>query len=318
MARFIHMSDTHDETASKLHAVVQFAKEHSIDRIVHTGDLVEAKNVAAEIKQNLQHLPKPDQGLVAKLQNKTATEEEQKKYTHLATAYQQALLAPFAKRYQTIDDIIKKNKMKFDAVLGNHDSVIAYDVMKTARFAENGDIQIGDIVMKGVWNSHEFPTAYKSLEDFLSSYLTPYALGQDAGDNKELQKAHEEYVQQLKGGKKPDLILMHKELDDPDNGEKGIGTAAKKYLAENKGVPVLCGHFHDARIANYKDHPFIRPGSHMFCVIDMDEKTKKINWIDVYQFIEKGKVQKFKAYESERKVSMYTPDQDQYQERLAA
>jgi len=292
MVRFVHMSDTHADTVAKLAAVGEFSGNNSIDAILHTGDLIEASVVLQNMGFISQQVLKEDPGFIKRLEDKTITEEDKKKLAAINQLEAKTIIGSFQQQYKRIEEVASRIKKKFPkleivGLPGNHDATkIAYDVVKTMRFVDREDVEIKGINIKGTPNVAEYP--YGQLEQLFGGPLNAYHLGLDAGNDPQLQEMHKVEEQRLDSGKKAHLFMTHKELQDPVHGEKWIGTSTKNYLGKNKKIPVLSGHYHSDSIDYYKDHLFVRPSPDTFYVIDMDERTKKINWIDVYKLVKKS------------------------------
>lgn len=301
MVRLLHMSDSHDDTAAKLLAAGYFAKSNSIDAIVHSGDITGRKVVQRSV-QNLQRIPQPDEGLVQRMQSNTMTEEDKQKASQLGELQQKAFLAPFIEQYQQIEQVgsfVRKEicpGLEVYTIMGNHDIMLAPEIIKSMQFVDLlPEVNVKGITIKGTPNTDENP--YGQFGQILGQLFMNYGLGMNASKDPELRKLADEDLKRLMSGNKPDLVMLHKELYDPERGDEGLGTSAQEFLARNKGVPVICGHLENYdSFANYKGNMFMRVSPGTFTVIEMDEKTKKIKYVDIYRFVPKQN----KQYEAKK------------------
>lgn len=201
--------------------------------------------------------------------------------------------------YKTLNE--KTKGLDFLLIPGNHDYKEIYDEVE-GKFLNKESAEIKGIKFAGGLNTYEVARGVDSeylvdMKDDISidqvaHHLQEKGLIKEGMSETELQnvfgKALETFGKQTEiyerlKDQEIDYLVTHKgpmgELTN--NNPSGVGTTN---LIKEKGCNNLCGHFHKETISKIENSTGFRAGPNQFYTIDVNEDSKKINYVDVYEY----------------------------------
>lgn len=294
--KIIHYSDNHMNfgAAKAVHAR---AKEIGAKAVIMSGDAFDEQPSARRAIESI------DRSVVAlyaqamqKIQNDLDLSAEEER---AAQACSEKLIATIRddaeKCYKTYDAISQEYGVQTLVVVGNHDLA---QVMKarwtSAKFLNEQNVTIDGVKFGGMNHTYEVdpglgqgivddPFSTKKIEQRRRSGVSESTLEAEIKSHPAWTRLVNEKVDVLVYHNPPHLGRLPKLENEQQECETGY--LAEK-IARTRKVPVLCGHVHGKpRIHVIDGVAGIRAGPNIFYEIDIDERTKKIRYVDVYRLV---------------------------------
>jgi len=276
MARAIHLAGDGIKTLGRVNSLDEFIESENIDAVFISGNITQPELVIQSIQESMKNIPKPNEEIVKLAQKENRTPEEDAKLKPFGEQQRKAFNEGIARGYAPHEQFFSQFKQKHGGLeigltTGEKDFTAMYELMPSVKMLDLEPMKFKGINVVGLLNPGKPPEEYQQpqIAQMLQEFYPNYRLSQAPGENKQLQELHKQHLEQLKKAGKADLILSH---NNPIS--KNPQTSSEIYFAQSKLSP------------GYALHGDIDPNT--FYVIDINEKTKKVNWAHEYKFVKKA------------------------------
>jgi len=307
--KLVQYSDNHQKfgAAKAAHA---HAKKIGASAIIGSGDFFEEnvskmkvlKGIDRAVVQEYMQLEQ------MKLRNKGISPEQETKFKPIHKKIRDQIEKDATEVYRAYNAISAHYGIKTLVVMGNHDIVPAMKKeWKNATYLNEQTANINGFKIAGLNNTYEVvPSFYdpkfsegivddqpvSSLDQYLNQGMQKEDLMAQIADEIKQQPSYQRIV-----SAKPNMLVYH---NPPNIGnatvlDNGQGNCESGILAEQIArelkVPVLCGHIHEPKLMQADGIPIIRCGNEYLYEIEVNDRTKKIEYITVYKLVPKREQQ---------------------------
>ncbi len=307
--KLVQYSDNHQRfgAAKAAHA---HAKAIGAAAIIGSGDFFEETHSKMKVLKGIERAVAQEYVQLerAKMQGQQMSPEQEAKFKPIHKKIRDQIEKDAVDVYRAYNAISAHYGIKTLVVMGNHEiAPVMKKEWKNVTYLNEQTANINGFKIAGLNNTFEVvPSFYdpkfsqgivddqpvSSLDQYLEQGMKKEELmAQIAGEIKQ-QPAYQRIV-----SSKPNMLVYHNPpniggatLLDNGQGNCESGILAEQIARELK-IPVLCGHIHEPKLMQADGIPIIRCGNEYLYEIEVNDRTKKIDYITVYKLVPKREQQ---------------------------